>query len=233
MNRKIAAIVPAAGIGKRLGPGTNKPFHLLLERPLIVWAIEVLEQMEEITEIVPVLKDSDIREGLRIFEQFSFSKVRKAVPGGSKRQDSVYNGLRHLGGNPDIVVIHDGVRPLVEREKVKEAIIAIDGYEGVVLGVPVKDTIKQVEADVVHNTLKRDNLWAVQTPQVFLRDSLLEAYESAMVERFYGTDDSALVERIGGKVKVIMGSYSNIKITTPDDLPLAEFLLRRKMGYGG
>jgi 2-C-methyl-D-erythritol 4-phosphate cytidylyltransferase len=233
MNRKIAAIVPAAGIGKRLGPGTNKPFHLLLEKPLIVWAIEFLEQMEEITEIVPVLKESDMGEGLRVFERFGFSKVKRAVPGGSKRQDSVYNGLRHLGGDPDIVVIHDGVRPLVEIEKVREAITAIDGCEGAVLGVPVKDTIKQVEADVVHNTLKRDNLWAAQTPQVFLRDALVRAYDRAMAERFYGTDDSALVERIGGKVKVIMGSYSNIKITTPDDLPLAEFLLRRKMGYDG
>lgn len=233
MNRKIVAIVPAAGIGKRLGPGTNKAFHLLLERPLIVWAIEVLEQTEEISEIIPVLKESDMGEGLRVFEQCNFSKVRRVVPGGWKRQDSVYNGLRHIEGNPDIVLIHDGVRPFVEGEKVKEAIIALGGYEGVILGVPVKDTIKQVEADVVQNTLQRDTLWAVQTPQVFLRDSLMEAYESAMGERFYGTDDSALVERIGGKVKVIMGSYSNIKITTPDDLPLAEFLLRQRMGYGG
>jgi len=233
MNRKVVAIVPAAGIGRRLGPGTNKAFHILLGRPLIVWAIEVLERTEEIDEIIPVLKESDMEGGLEVFEQCNFSKVRKVIPGGNQRQDSVYNGLRHIDGKPNIVLIHDGVRPLVGREKVKEAIYALGGYDGVILGVPVKDTIKQVEDDMVSNTLRRDTLRAIQTPQVFLHDSLMGAYETAMEKKIYGTDDAALVERTGGKVKVIMGSYTNIKITTPEDIPLAEFLLRQKIEHGG
>ena len=233
MNRNVVAIVPAAGIGRRLGPGTNKAFHILLGRPLIVWAIEVLERTEEIDEIIPVLKESDMEGGLEVFEQCNFSKVRKVIPGGNQRQDSVYNGLRHIDGKPNIVLIHDGVRPLVGREKVKEAIYALGGYDGVILGVPVKDTIKQVQDDMVSNTLRRDTLRAIQTPQVFLHDSLMGAYETAMEKKIYGTDDAALVERTGGKVKVIMGSYTNIKITTPEDIPLAEFLLRQKIEHGG
>jgi len=233
MNQKVVAIVPAAGMGKRLGSGTNKAFHILLGRPLIVWAIEVLERAEEIDEIIPVLKESDMEEGLGVFDQYKCSKVRKIVQGGNQRQDSVYNGLSNIEGKPGIVLIHDGVRPLVGIEKVKEAVYALGGYDGVVLGVPVKDTVKHVEDNIVSTTLRRDVLWAIQTPQVFLRESLIGAYRTAMEKKFYGTDDAVLVERVGGKVKVIMGSYTNIKITTPEDIPLAEFLLRQKIEHGG
>jgi 2-C-methyl-D-erythritol 4-phosphate cytidylyltransferase len=233
MNRKVIAIVPAAGIGRRLGPGSNKAFHIILGRPLIVWAIEVLERTEDIDEIIPVLKESDMEGGLKVFDQYNFSKVRRVVQGGNQRQDSVYNGLRNIGVKPGIVLIHDGVRPLVEREKVKEAIHALGGYDGVILGVPVKDTVKHVENGMVSTTLRRDTLWAIQTPQVFLHDSLMAAYETAMEKTIYGTDDASLVERVGGKVKVVMGSYANIKITTPEDIPLAEFLLRQKIEHGG
>lgn len=230
MKDNVTAIVPAAGLGVRFGPGMNKPFHILLGRPLVVWAIEVLDTCKEITEIIPVLKESDMGAGVELFERYNFSKVKKIAPGGRERQDSVYNGLKLVGGKADIVLIHDGVRPFIDRDIVKETINNIEGYDGVIVGVPVKDTIKEIEDAVVKKTLRREPLWAVQTPQVFLYDSIIKAYDMAMSEGFYSTDDSALIERNGGRVKVITGSYENIKITTPEDIRIAEFLLKHKAG---
>jgi 2-C-methyl-D-erythritol 4-phosphate cytidylyltransferase len=233
--------VPTAGLGKRLGPGTNKPFTLVLNRPLIVWTLEALHRVEEITEIIPVIKESDIAAGADIVEGYHFSKIRRIAPGGRERQDSVYNGLKLVNGEADIVIVHDGVRPFIDAESIRCALSAMRGVDGVVTAVPVKDTIKEVEpvdgesagqgaGCVVRKTLNRDTLWAAQTPQVFLLRSLMGAYEKATAERFYGTDDSVLVERNGGKVKVIMGSYENIKITTSEDISVAEMLLKKRLG---
>lgn len=229
MKESIVAIVPAAGIGTRFGPGTNKPFHTLLDKPLIVWSLELFEKLHEIKEIIPVLKEPDLEVGLKIFEHYNLSKVKRIAPGGRERQDSVYNGLKLAGGKADMVLIHDGARPLVDGAMVKMALASITGFNGVIAGVPVKDTVKEVQDSVVKRTLKRETLWAIQTPQLFLYDSVMTAYDKAMEERFYATDDAALVERSGGRVKVIMGSYSNIKVTTAEDVPVAEQLLRERM----
>ncbi len=226
MKENVIAIVPAAGFGTRFGPGTNKPFHLLLDKPLIVWCLEVLEALGEIREIIPVLKEQDMETGVEIFERYGLSKVKRIAPGGKERQDSVYHGLKLLKGKADMVLIHDGARPLIDGEIVKTTIRSASGFDGVVVGVPVKDTIKEVQDGFVRKTLRRETVWAIHTPQLFLYDSLMKAYEKAMEEKFYSTDDSALVERIGGKVRVIMGAYSNMKITTPDDVPVAELLLK-------
>jgi len=232
MKESIVAIVPAAGLGKRFSPGANKPFHALLGKPLIVWALEILDALREIREIIPVLKESDLQTGVETFERYHLSKVRRIAPGGKERQDSVYNGLKLVKGRADTVLIHDGARPLVDGAMVRAALSALPGFDGVIAGVPVKDTIKEVHGGVVKTTLKRKMLWAIQTPQLFLYDSLMKAYDSAGAEAFYATDDAALLERIGGKVRVIMGSYSNIKVTTPEDIPLAEHLLRERMNPG-
>ncbi len=226
MKENVIAIVPAAGFGTRFGPGTNKPFHLLLDKPLIVWCLEVLEALSEIREIIPVLKEQDMETGAEIFDRYGLSKVKRIAPGGKERQDSVYHGLQLLRGKTDLVLIHDGARPLIDGKIVKTTIRNASGFDGVVVGVPVKDTIKEVQDGFVKKTLKRETVWAIHTPQLFLYDSLMRAYEKAMEEKFYSTDDSALVERIGGRVKVIMGAYSNMKITTPEDVPVAELLLK-------
>ena len=228
MKQSIVAIVPAAGLGVRFGPGTNKPFHTLLGKPLIIWSLEVFEKIPEIREIIPVLKEPDLETGVALFEQYRLWKVRRIAPGGKERQDSVYNGLRLIKGAADMVLIHDGARPLVDSSMVRDALGGIPGVDGVVAGVPVKDTLKEVENSLVKRTLKRERLRAVQTPQLFLYDSLMRAYERAMEERFYATDDAALVERNGGKVKVVRGSYANIKVTTAEDIPIAEQLLRER-----
>lgn len=230
MKKSISVIVPAAGLGKRFGSGTNKPFHPLLDKPLLVWALELFELVEEIEEVIPVLKESDMAAGVGIFEKYNLSKIKRVAPGGDERQDSVYNGLRLLKEQNQLVLIHDGARPLINKETITTAIDNITGFDGVVVGVPVKDTIKEAAGDVVKMTLKRDSIWAIHTPQVFRYDTIIKAYDNAMAENFYSTDDSALVERIGGKVKIMMGSYENIKITTPEDMRMAEFLLRQRIG---
>lgn len=229
MKESITAIVPAAGLGKRFSPGTNKSFFLLHDKPLIVWSLEVFEMLDEIREVIPVLKESDMGPGVEIFEKYNLSKVKKIAPGGKERQDSVYNGLRLLKGKADIVLIHDGARPLIDPEVVRMALHNISGFDGVIAGVPVKDTIKEIQDNIVKRTLRREAIWAVQTPQLFLYDPIMEAYQKAMEENFYSTDDSALLEKNGGKVKIVMGSYSNIKITTPEDIPVAEFFLKERI----
>lgn len=228
MTERVAAIVPAAGHGKRFGPGTNKPFHMLLGKPLIVWTLDALQNIDEIDEIIPVLKESDMEIGVRVFESHNLTKVTRIAPGGKERQDSVYHGLKLIDGRADIVLIHDGCRPLIDREFVLSAINNIKGFDGAIVAVPVKDTIKEAEDSIVKKTIKREALWQVQTPQVFQYASIMKAYEKAMAERFYSTDDSALVERLGGRVRIIMGSYDNVKVTTAEDIPIAETLLKRK-----
>lgn len=228
MKDKVVAIVPAAGLGRRFGPGTNKSFKTLMGKPLLLWALETLETIDEITEIIPVLKEEDMEKGVEIFEEFGLSKIKRIAPGGKERQDSVYNGLKQVDDNTGIVVIHDGVRPLVGKNLIQESIRQLRDCDGIIPGVPPKDTIKEIKDSIVRRTLKRDSLWAVQTPQVFFYKILYAAYEKAMMDGFYTTDDAAIVERYGGRIKVIMGSYNNIKITTPEDLLIAEFLLSKK-----
>jgi 2-C-methyl-D-erythritol 4-phosphate cytidylyltransferase len=224
----VTAIVPAAGLGRRFGEKANKPFVMLAGKPLLVWALEVLEAMPEISEIVPVLKDGDMEAGVEILEASGITKARRIAPGGKERQDSVFHGLKLVDDRDGIVLVHDGVRPLIEAAIISSAISQLKDCDGVVAGVPVKDTIKEVAAGEVRRTLERDTLWAVQTPQVFRCDTLLKAYGKAMEESFYSTDDSALVERYGGRIKMVTGSYRNIKITTPEDLEVAEMFLARK-----
>ena len=240
MNYRVTAIVPAAGLGRRFGPDTNKPFQLLGGKPLVVWSLEALESVEEIEEIIPVLKEEDRKKGVALFEQHKLSKIKRIAPGGEERQDSVYNGLKLVEDKNGIVLIHDGARPFIEKglieKSVRELLIpyclpltgdGLKGCDGIILGVPVKDTIKETEGDIIRRTLKRDSLWAIQTPQVFHYITIFSVYERAMKEGFYSTDDAALIEEYGGKVRVIMGSYRNIKITTPEDLLAAEYLLSR------
>ncbi len=223
---KVIAIVPAAGLGKRFGPGANKPFLKLGGRPLIVWPLETLESIPDIVEIIPALKPDDMEEGRKVFEEFGLKKIKRIAAGGKERQDSIYNGLKLVQNTDCIVLIHDGVRPLIEKNLVENAVGGLADYDGVVLGVPVKDTIKEVRNMVISKTLKRDSIWAIQTPQIFPYRIISKAYDKAMKDGHYSTDDSALVERNGGKVKIVAGSYGNIKITTPEDLYIAETLLR-------
>ena len=141
--KKVTAIVPAAGLGKRFGQGGNKPFQMLGNKPLIVWVFEVLESINEIAEIIPVFKKDDMALGCNLLEKFKFSKVKRIAPGGKERQDSVYGALALIDKETDVVLIHDGVRPLIEKSIVEESIRQLRRVDGVVVGVPLKDTIKK------------------------------------------------------------------------------------------
>ena len=230
MKERVVAIVPAAGTGERFGKGTNKPFADLGNKPLIIWAVETLQNMPEITEIIPVVKEQDIKLCKRLFEEYSLTKIKRIAPGGRERQDSVFHGLSLIHDKDSVVLIHDGVRPLIEPSVIQNALQQLNGCDGIVIGVPLKDTVKEVRDGVVRNTPRRDLLWAVQTPQIFYYRALYDAYEKAIADSFYTTDDSALVEKNGGRIKVVQGSYTNIKVTTPEDLLIAEIFLKMKRG---
>lgn len=227
---RVVAIVPAAGVGTRFGTGTRKTFHSLLGKPLLIWSLEVLASVAEIGTIIPVVREEDRALTDELVARYAVPRVDPAIAGGKERQDSVRNGLRHLGRSFPVVLIHDGARPLVDGDLVKRLISAIDGADGAIAAVPVKDTIKEARPSgdeiVVSRTLDRDLLWSVQTPQVFRHGTLLSAYEKATADDYYATDDAALVERYGGTVRIVMGSYRNIKVTTPEDVLIAEAFLK-------
>jgi 2-C-methyl-D-erythritol 4-phosphate cytidylyltransferase len=237
---KVVAIVPAAGAGRRFGEQINKVFYPILNKPILLWTLQVLQSVKMITEIIPVLKEEYLEMCRELVDKYEISKVKLIVPGGKERQDSVYNALNYLDEKTSIVVIHDGARPLIEGSLVemaiKELIDCASYIDGVVVGIPVKDTIKEVKRKniegreggdiLVERTLDRDLLWSIQTPQVFFYKKLIEAYRNAYRDKFYSTDDSALVEKYGGIVKIISGSYKNIKITTQEDISIAEVFLK-------
>lgn len=228
--KKVIAIVPAAGLGRRFGTGTNKPFQELDRKPLIVWSLEVLASVSQIDEIIPVFKRDEMEFGRSLIEEYRLQKIQRIAPGGKERQDSVFNGLRLIEDRESVILIHDGVRPCIDRNLVERVLGALqDGdipCDGVIPGVPAKDTMKEAAEGIVTKTLRRSSLWAIQTPQAFPYESVMRAYERAGKEGFYSTDDAALVERNGGVLRVVMGSYRNIKITTPEDLIIAEAFMK-------
>ena len=227
---KVTALIPAAGMGKRMGRTVAKQFLSLGDKPMLAHTLLAFQRASEIDEIIPILSQEDMENCLRdIIEGYHITKVKTLVVGGKDRQNSVANGLHKLEKDAVIVLVHDGVRPFVTPEMIKDAVDHARKGECVAAGVPIKDTIKEVnDKGVVRATLERSRLWAIQTPQAFPARILKHAYEEAARLHMYGTDDATLVERTGGTVRVIMGSYENIKITTPEDLLVAEEILKRR-----
>jgi 2-C-methyl-D-erythritol 4-phosphate cytidylyltransferase len=223
-------IIPAAGRSKRMASRSSKQFLLLDGMPVLAHTLKAFEKSEAVDKIIVVgnAKDLDYCRG-RIIKRYGFKKVSGLVQGGRRRQDSVFNGLKALPAEADVVLIHDGARPLVTPELVNRAVSELKGWSALVVGVPVKDTIKIASPDrFVMYTLDRPRLWLIQTPQVFKGRVLLEAHWQARSEGIWGTDDAMLVERLGVPVKVIEGSEENIKITTPVDMLMAEAILERR-----
>jgi len=224
----VIALVPAAGMGKRMGAGINKQYLQLGGMPILARTLRLFEEAPFVDRIVPVIPVDEIdfcRE--QVVERYGFRKVGEIVAGGKERQQSVLNGLRSLEGcvDDDIIVIHDGVRPFVSQHVVQRSIEVAREHDGALVAVPVKDTVKVVEAGIVTATPPRETLWLAQTPQTFRYGVIRAAHEIADAEQFLGTDDASLVERLNDKVQIVIGDYRNIKITTPDDLVLAEAFL--------
>ena len=220
-------VIVAAGTGSRMNMGINKQFIKLEGKEIIYYTIEKFYRNENIEDIVVVVKEEEAEFfRKKILDKYNFKNIKIAY-GGKERQDSVYNGLKSLDKNCDIVLIHDGARPFVSDKIINKSIEEARENKAIVVGVPVKDTIKVIDNDNnIVDTPNRSLLWAVQTPQTFDYNLLIKSYEDAFKDNFYGTDDAMLVERIGYKVKMVEGSYNNIKITTQEDLNLGNQILK-------
>jgi 2-C-methyl-D-erythritol 4-phosphate cytidylyltransferase len=225
----VIALIPAAGMGSRMNAGINKQYIGLGGMPIVARTIDVFQRHATIDHIYLIIPESEIPFCRReVVEAHGLQKVRAIVAGGSERQHSVLNGLRALPSpvDDDIVVIHDGVRPFVTADMIQRSINTARLHDGALVAVPAKDTIKVVQGGVVRQTPPRESLWLAQTPQTFRYGIIRRAHEQAAADGHLGTDDASLVERAGGQVAVVMGDYRNIKITTPEDMLLAEAFLQ-------
>lgn len=227
---KADAIIVSAGKGQRFMEGRKKQFFSLGGKPLLAHTIAPFDRSPLIRSILLVVGEEDQDYCLKeIIETYRYRKVSRIVPGGKQRQDSVRNGLEALPSDSEIVVIHDGVRPFVTREMIEESIRSAIRFGAALVAMPVKETIKMAHPDgTVLHTLERESLYQAQTPQTFQTPLIKEAYLRAREDGFVGTDDACLVERLGKKVHLLPGSYTNIKITTLEDLMLAELLLKER-----
>ncbi|MEC0094013.1 2-C-methyl-D-erythritol 4-phosphate cytidylyltransferase [Paenibacillus macquariensis] len=227
MDNSLGIVIVSAGKGSRMGTLESKQYLLLQDKPILIHTLEVFNSMPQVKEIVLVTGQDDVGRVQEWVHEYKMDKVIQVIPGGSERQYSVYKGLLEIG--TEWVMIHDGVRPFVDQADIEDCYQMALRTGAAVLAVPVKDTIKQVDGSgIIVDTPDRQSLWAIQTPQTFRVSDLLRSHEEAQRSGFVGTDDSMLVERMGIPVAVVKGSYTNIKITTPDDLEYAAFIKKRK-----
>ena len=223
---KVTAIIPVAGKGKRFGEDIPKQYFKIDGSPIIAITLSKIHAVKEINFIIIVVSPDEIDRTRQIIHDYcEITKDIKIITGGLKRQDSVCNGLINVSVDTDIVVVHDGVRPLIQPDTVSKSIDIASKDGACIVAVPVKDTVKKVNNKRVIETLPREQLVNVQTPQTFKYHILKEAYDKAKDSVYYATDESALVEWAGYPVTVLMGSYDNIKITTKNDLKIAEALI--------
>lgn len=225
----VAVIIAAAGEGRRMGQQTPKPYLHLGGKPILAHTVEIFEKVPEVREVTVVVHPDDLdycQE--KVISPFGFKKVLRLVPGGKERQDSVYHALKTLQREDDleIILVHDGVRPFTAPDHIQRVIQGARQHGAAILGWPAHDTLKRVnpQSEVIH-TLDRQDIWQIQTPQAFQAGLLWRAFVDAYSRNFYGTDEASLMEELNLPVVVIPGSPFNLKITTPEDLVLAEALL--------
>lgn len=226
---KVAAIIAAAGVGLRMKSQVPKPYLPLAGKPILAHTLEIFEGVKEVQEVSVVVHPDDLEYCQEeVMGVYGFKKVLRLVPGGKERQDSVYHALKALQQEDDldVILVHDGVRPFVTPEQIRRIIKAARSQGAAILGLPAQDTLKRVNSQkkVIH-TLDRKDIWQIQTPQGFQAALLRRAFVEAYSRNFYGTDEASLLEEMGQPVTVIPGDPWNLKITTPEDLELAEALL--------
>lgn len=232
---KTVAIIPAAGAGVRMGTGQAKQFLDFEGKPLLAVTLEKFQLSPVIDGIVAVVPAAEVDYCKReIVDRYALNKVTDVVRGGERRQDSVRLGIEACGGGYGLVLIHDGVRPLVRPELIERLVIAAGKDRAVIAALPAKETVKGVDRNhLVTRTYDRQQVWLVQTPQVFRHEDIFMAHKRAVEEGWEEvTDDALLIERVGIPVRVIEGYEDNIKVTTPHDLELARFLLTRRKESG-
>ncbi|MCY7813519.1 2-C-methyl-D-erythritol 4-phosphate cytidylyltransferase [Bacillus spizizenii] len=218
-------VIPAAGQGKRMKAGRNKLFIELKGDPVIIHTLRVFDSHRPCEKIILVINEREREHFQQLLTDYPFQTAIELVAGGDERQHSVYKGLKAVK-QEKIVLVHDGARPFIKHEQIDELIAEAEQAGAAILAVPVKDTIKRVQDLQVCETIERSSLWAVQTPQAFRLSLLMKAHAEAEYRGFLGTDDASLVEEMEGvSVRVVEGSYTNIKLTTPDDLTSAEAIM--------
>ena len=223
---KLSVIIPAAGSGERMASDIPKPFLRVGEKTILEHTVSRFLEVPDVEQIIIATSKNFIPEIQSMFEQFPDGIDLHVVEGGAERQFSIYNALKHVSSNCELVAVHDAVRPFVRRQLIEECCKVAAKIGGAVLGVPAKDTIKKVDEErKIESTPNRSFLWQAQTPQIFQKDLLVEAYNSALEGDFIGTDDASLVERVGGTIQMVEGDRENLKITYPVDLKIAELIL--------
>ena len=224
----VTAIFPAAGASRRMGGGTNKNFLEIDGEPVLIRTLKTFSQVERINFLIVVVAKNEVEIVEKLLNAEKNLKPYKITVGGSERQYSVANGLKLVPDDAEIILVHDAARPLVNLQTIEKVIDEAEKFGGAIAAVHEKNTIKIIdEKNFVKETPPRSELVAVQTPQGFRKKILFDAYEQAEKDNFLGTDDAGLVERIGGKIKIVWSDYKNIKITTPEDIKIAESFLSR------
>lgn len=223
-----SVIIPAAGSGERMGAGIQKQFLSLHGKPILIHTLERFQACSAVNEIVLAVQPSGLQQVEFLIAEFHITKVTKIVEGGRRRQDSVSNALAYVNPEAEIIIVHDAVRPFIGQKLILESIEKAQKYSAAVVAVRVKDTIKVGnEEGLIERTFDRSVLWSAQTPQTFKRHVLLDAYAKANRDNIDSTDDASLVELLNIHPAIVVGSFDNIKITTPDDLDVANLLARR------
>lgn len=226
---KATALVAAAGRGTRVGANQNKVLLHLLDVPVIVWTLRALEQAPVIQNVVLITRLEEADEFVNLVKQHDLTKVSDFVPGGDERQGSVCNGLTQAKQLNDLVVIHDAARPLASPLLFTLVCTAAAEHGAALAAIPVTDTLTRADDELrALETVPRESLWRVQTPQAFQRDVIVTAHRRARSENFCATDDATLVRRYGGEVRIVPGEAWNLKITEREDFQLAEALLNFK-----
>lgn len=224
----VLAIIPAAGVGIRMGGGTPKQFLSLEGVPIFVHTLRKFAAADAIHEIFLALRAEDMERAQRDIDREHFAKPVRLVAGGATRQETVARALAEAPAETELVVVHDAVRPFIELEMIQRVVEAARKDGAAILGIPSVDTVKQVERQMILGTIPRERIVLAQTPQAFRYSIIQEAVSRATAEGFNGTDESSLVERLGYTVTVLMGSDRNIKITKPSDLPLARLYIAQE-----
>jgi len=224
---RTVAIIPAAGLGLRMGGAVRKQFRPLGGLPLLVHSLRVFQSSPVIDAVILAVPEADLHYcRMEIVEPHAFSKVTRVIAGGKERQDSVRQALAVVEEGVHVVVIHDAVRPCVTETMVREVVQAAALEGAAIIALPMRDTVKQVGGDhLIERTIDRQPLWLAQTPQAFRRDWLEQAHRKAEAEGLAATDDAFLLEWMGHPVRVVEGSGENIKVTRPEDLVIAEAIL--------
>ena len=229
------AIIVAAGKGKRMDLKENKVFLPLLDKPMVYYAIKAFNDCALIDEIAVVAQKNDFRKINEIKSQYKFYKIKNIIEGGNERQDSVFNGLMSIKNarDNDIILVHNGSNPLVKEIEIKKCVNAAQKYGAAVCCFPLKDTIKKIKNDFVENTIERDGVYQMQTPQAVKYGLFIEGFENVKKNKLEITDDVAVVESLGKKVRIVQCSYENMKVTTKDDLAIAEGILAKRNNMAG